>query len=72
VNKNYLIIAGACVAFAIAAYAEDIAAVIIVIVGAAIYWKLHKIEAKLNKLLARSRNQRRQDALGPSKEQDGL
>ena len=31
-------------AFAIAAYAEDIAAVIIVIVGAAIYWKIHKIE----------------------------
>jgi hypothetical protein len=54
-NKEYLLIAAACAALAVAAVAEDVAAAIMVIFGSAIYWKNHKIEAKLNRLLARQR-----------------
>jgi hypothetical protein len=59
-NKEYLLIAAACAALAMAVVAEDVAAAIIVIFGSAIYWKNHKIEAKLNKLLARQRRRERQ------------
>ena len=54
-NKEYLLIAAACAALAIAVVAEDVAAAIIVIFGSVIYWKNHKIETKLNRLLARRR-----------------
>jgi hypothetical protein len=63
-NKEYLLIAAACAALAVAAVAEDVAAAIIVIFGSAIYWKNHKIEAKLNRLLAR---QRRRESIEASK-----
>jgi hypothetical protein len=56
-NREYLLIAAACAALAIAVVAEDIAAAIIVIFGSVIYWKSHKIEAKLNRLLARRRRE---------------
>jgi hypothetical protein len=49
---------------AVAAVAEDVAAAIMVIFGSAIYWKNHKIEAKLNRLLAR---QRRRESIEASK-----
>jgi NADH:ubiquinone oxidoreductase subunit K len=63
-NKEYLLIAAACAALAVAAVAEDVAAAIMVIFGSAIYWKNHKIEAKLNRLLAR---QRRRESIEASK-----
>jgi len=61
-NKEYLLIAAACAALAMAVVAEDVAAAIIVIFGSAIYWKNHKIEAKLNKLLARQRRREATEA----------
>jgi type II secretory pathway component PulF len=56
VKKKYLItiIAVACVALALAAFLENLAAAFIVIVGSAIFWQNHKIEMKLNRLLART------------------
>ena len=63
-NKEYLLIGAACAALAVAAVAEDVAAAIMVIFGSAIYWKNHKIEAKLNRLLAR---QRRRESIEASK-----
>jgi len=63
-NKEYLLIAAACAALAVAIVAEDVAAAIIVIFGSAIYWKNHRIEAKLNRLLAR---QRRQESIEANK-----
>ena len=54
-NKEYLLVAAACAALVIAVVADDVAAAITVVFGTAIYWKNHKIEAKLNRLLARQR-----------------
>ena len=54
-NEKYPLIAAAFAALAIAVVAEDVAAAIIVFFGSAIYWKIHRIEAKLNRLLARQR-----------------
>ena len=55
-NKKYLIaiIAVASAALALAAFLEDLAAAFIVIIGSAIFWQNHKIEMKLNRLLART------------------
>jgi hypothetical protein len=56
VNRKYAItiVAVACVALALAAFLEDLAAAFIAIVGPAIFWQNHKIEMKLNRLLART------------------
>jgi hypothetical protein len=61
-NKEYLLIAAACAALAIAVVAEDVAVATIVIFGSVIYWKNHKIEAKLNRLLARQRRREATEA----------
>jgi hypothetical protein len=61
-NREYLLIAAACAALAIAVVAEDVAAAIIVIFGSAIYWKNHKIEAKLNRLPVRRRRREAAEA----------
>jgi hypothetical protein len=61
-NREYLLIAAACAALAIAVVAEDVAAAIIVIFGSVIYWKNHKIEVKLNRLLARRRRRESTEA----------
>lgn len=50
-NKKFLIIGVAGVAFAMAAVALDVAAIFVILVGSTIYWQNHKIEVKLNKLL---------------------
>jgi uncharacterized Tic20 family protein len=46
VSRKYLItiIAVACVALALAAFLEDLAAAFIAIVGPVIFWQNHKIE----------------------------
>jgi hypothetical protein len=56
VKRKHLItiIAVACVALALAAFLEDLAAAFIAIVGPAIFWQNHKIEMKLKRLLART------------------
>lgn len=65
-NEKYLLTAAAFAALAIAVVAEDVAAAIIVFFGSAIYWKIHRIEGKLNRLLARQRRRESTDSIrGP-------
>ena len=52
-NTKYLMFAIAAAGFAVSTITLDVVVIFIVLVGSTLYWQNHKIELKLNRLLAR-------------------